>query len=82
MIVTLFFTVKNILEHYALVAVFTPPFPESTLWFCKMDKKNVQNPKIFFQFGTIKYRSSEKGIIYIIFNLKKNITRCYSRIIC
>jgi hypothetical protein len=37
-----------------------------------MDKKNVQNPKIFFQFGTIKYRSSEKGgIIYIIFNLKK-----------
>ena len=33
----------------------------------------VQNRKIFFQFGEKNPLESEKGIIYIIFNLKKYI---------
>jgi hypothetical protein len=50
-VVTFFSLLKIFSEHYDEEAVFRPLFPESTLWFCKMDKKNVQNRKIFFQFG-------------------------------
>jgi len=39
--------------------------------FQKWTKINVQNRKIFFQFGEKIPLEPEKEIIYIIFNLKK-----------
>jgi hypothetical protein len=47
MIVTLFFTGKNILEHYALVAVFRPLFQNLLYGFAKWTKKMSKIEKTF-----------------------------------